>query len=142
MADVNVIPLCLSRYGRQEDKSPRMFGISLYQQRTVELRPEGRRPFNATNLFHSLGIRHPSTPYLSQVPCSWGGVYFPEVWREFHKYLIDRLSERIYNIETMVVPESRSNKWTKSWKKFFIEMVYLRGYVMLYPNYVGFTSLS
>jgi hypothetical protein len=36
----------------------------------------------------------------------------------------------------------RSNKWSKSWKKFFIELVYLRGYVMLYPNYEDFVSLS
>ncbi|KAF8327282.1 uncharacterized protein EI90DRAFT_3127335 [Cantharellus anzutake] len=130
------------RYGAEVNRSPRLFGISLYQQKTIELRPEGRRPFNATHLFHSSGIRHASTPYLSQVPCSWGAIYFPEVWREFHEYLIDRLSERIFDIETLVVPDSRSNKWTKSWKKFFIELVFLRGYLMLYPNYPNFTSFS
>ncbi len=36
----------------------------------------------------------------------------------------------------------RSNRWTRSWKKYFIELVYLRGYVMLYPNYAEFASLS
>jgi hypothetical protein len=45
-------------------------------------------------------------------------------------------------IDRIVVPDVRSNHWTKSWKKYFIEMVYLRGYVMLYPNYAGFVSLS
>jgi hypothetical protein len=45
-------------------------------------------------------------------------------------------------IERIVVPDVRSNNWTKSWKKYFIEMVYLRGYVMLYPNYAEFISLS
>jgi len=32
--------------------------------------------------------------------------------------------------------------WTKSWKKYFIELAYLQGYVMLYPNYDHFVSLS
>jgi hypothetical protein len=36
----------------------------------------------------------------------------------------------------------RSNKWTRSWKKYFIELVYLRGYVMLYPNFRDYLSLS
>ncbi|CAE6425767.1 unnamed protein product [Rhizoctonia solani] len=42
----------------------------------------------------------------------------------------------------IVVPNLRSNKWSRSWKKFFNEMVYLRGYVSLYPNYDHFVSLS
>jgi hypothetical protein len=29
-----------------------------------------------------------------------------------------------------------------SWKRYFIELVYLRGYVMLYPNYANNVSLS
>lgn len=45
-------------------------------------------------------------------------------------------------ISQNIVPNVRSNKWTKSWKKYFIELVYLRGYVMLYPNYEDFVSLS
>jgi hypothetical protein len=45
-------------------------------------------------------------------------------------------------INEIVVPNVRSNNWTKSWKKYFIELVYLRGYVMLYPNYQDFVSLS
>jgi hypothetical protein len=45
-------------------------------------------------------------------------------------------------INTTIVPGVRSNRWTKSWKKYFIELVYLRGYVMLYPNFKNFVSLS
>lgn len=119
-----------------------MFGISLYQQKNIELPPEGRRVFNARALFASNGLPDPTTPYLSPVPCSWGAVYFPEHWREFHTYLSFRLSEYSMKINQIVVPGVRSNKWTKSWKKYFIELVYLRGYVMLYPNYDDFVSLS
>jgi len=130
------------RYGDQRNKSAKLFGISLYQQKNIELKPDGREPFNARALFSNAGLPHLSTPYLSQIPCSWGAVYFPEHWREFHDYLSVRLSEYSMKIEQNIVPDVRSNNWTKSWKKYFVELVYLRGYVMLYPNYPNFISLS
>lgn len=111
--------------------SQRLFGVSLYQPKSVELRPEGRRPFDAHNLFAQLSLPH-NSPYLSQVPCSWGAAYFPEAWREFHQYLSLRLSEHSIDISDTIVPDVRSNRWPKSWKKYFIEMVYLRGYMMLW----------
>lgn len=119
-----------------------MFGISLYQQKNIELKPEGRRPFDAQALFSEHGLNHTHTPYLSQIPCSWGALYFPEHWREFHDYLAVRLSEYAFTIDQEIVPDVRSNRWTKSWKKYFIELVYLRGYAMLYPNYEDFVSFS
>lgn len=122
-------------------RSARLFGVSLYQQRQIELRPEGRQRFDAHSLFDSLGIP-PTTPYLSQIPCSWGAAYFPEVWREFHAYLGLRLSEVSMEISDVVVPEIRSNRWPRSWKKYFVELVFVRGYTMLYPNYDGFVSFS
>ena len=132
----------IGRYGKASNRSPQLFGISLYQQKNVELRLEGRRPFDAKSLFFDHGLSHPQTPYLSQIPCSWGAVYFPEHWKEFHEYLAVRLSEHSFTINEEIVPDVRSNRWTKSWKKFFIELVYLRGYTMLYPNYADFISLS
>ncbi|TFK51709.1 hypothetical protein OE88DRAFT_1628550 [Heliocybe sulcata] len=146
--DVELSPLfyawakmAILRYSGDIDTS-RLFGVSLYQQKTIELKPEGRRPFNARSLFLREGLQHTDTPYLSQIPCSWGAVYFPEHWREFHDYLSFRLSELRLSISDDVIPTLRSNHWTKSWKKYFIELSYLRGYVMLYPNYDNFTSLS
>ncbi|KAI5475594.1 glycosyl transferase family 2 protein [Pseudohyphozyma bogoriensis] len=128
-------------YQPMRDRSSRLFGVSLYQQKNLELRPEGRISFDAHKLFESLSL--PSTlPYLSQIPCSWGAVYFPEVWKEFHAYLALRLSETSLPISDTIVPEIRSNKWPRSWKKYFIELVYMRGYVMLYPNFADFFSLS
>ena len=32
------------------------------------------------------------------------------------------------------LPRSRSNVWPRSWKRFLIDFMYGRGYVMLYPN--------
>lgn len=131
------------RYGDPSlrSASSHLFGVSLYQPRNLELLPDRRRPFDAHKLFSSLSLS-PILPYLSQVPCSWGAVYFPEVWREFHSYLALRLSEIALPISETIVPDIKSNRWPRSWKKYFNELVYLRGYVMLYPNYADFTSFS
>ncbi|KAI0285783.1 hypothetical protein BGY98DRAFT_1130146 [Russula aff. rugulosa BPL654] len=149
--DVEVSPLFYAwlklallryRYGDKEDKSPLLFGISLYQQKSLELHLEGRRPFNARGLFSTTGAAPPNSPYLSQIPCSWGAVYFPEHWREFHTYVAYRLTDVSLSLIENVVPNVRSSRWKQSWKKYFIEMVFLRGYTMLYPNYANFSSLS
>ena len=131
-----------NRYGEKQNLSAHMFGISLYQQKVVETRQEGRVFFNPRTVFAANDMAEYTTPYLSQIPCSWGAVYFPERWREFHSYLNVRLSETLFGIDAVVVPNVRSNRWSKSWKKYFIELAYLRGYVMVYPNYDNFVSLS
>jgi hypothetical protein len=130
------------RYSDPFNASSQLFGISLYQQKVNELGMEGRRPFSAHEKLADEGQQHPTTPYLSPVPCSWGAVYFPEQWRVFHRYLSERLLETQIKLGDVVAPEVRSNHWTKSWKKYFIELAYLRGWVMLYPNYSNFSSLS
>ncbi|THH32025.1 hypothetical protein EUX98_g2162 [Antrodiella citrinella] len=150
--DVEVAPLFYAwvkmsvlKYRRSADRSAKLFGISLYQQKNLELRPEGgRHRFSPRTTFSSVPGVRAHTPYLSQIPCSWGAVYFPEHWREFHDYLSVRLSGDLpsLGIDTIVAPGVRSNKWTRSWKKYFIEMAYLRGYVMLYPNFRDYVSLS
>ncbi|CAG8515441.1 27283_t:CDS:2 [Racocetra persica] len=130
------------RYGPKRVLSGRMFGVSFYNTKINELDMNGRRPFDPRLALK--GTDYPSqTPYLSQVPCSWGAVFFPEIWREFHYYLTARLIDNEGpKLQNITVPNCRANKWRKSWKRFFIELVYLRGYVMLYPNYDNFTSLS
>ena len=177
--------LLLDRYGKEVDRSPRLFGISLYQQIALELHPAGRRRFDARATLAAAGAPHPDAPYLSQVPCSWGALYFPEHWREFYAYLAARLpspsppsppstsssspsatsspsssgpsspspsssSSRAPTCPatplkpgTAVVPGGvRSNHWKRSWKRFFIELAFLRGYAMLYPSFPGARSLS
>lgn len=149
--DVEVSPLfyvwakySILRYrysGGNTELSKAMYGISLYSPRNVELHPAGRRPFHPDNVL--LNLYPPRMPYLSQIPCSWGAVYFPEHWREFHEYLTARLmDEQQNNLLNITVPNSRSVRWKKSWKKYFIELVYLRAYVMLYPNFQSFESFS
>ncbi|KAI8988259.1 hypothetical protein BDF20DRAFT_815607 [Mycotypha africana] len=133
------------RYSGHREAHRLMYGVSLYAPRNLELIPAGRVTFDPNSVLLPAG--HPEhMPYASQVPCSWGGVYFPEHWREFHSYLVRRLEDlnlpKDHQVRLISVPNSRSDKWKKSWKKYFIELVYLRGYVMLYPNFEGFEAFS
>ncbi|KAI9481525.1 MAG: hypothetical protein EXX96DRAFT_480032 [Benjaminiella poitrasii] len=134
------------RYGEDREAYRTMYGVSLYAPRNLELIPTGRVTFDPNTVLQPAGYAR-RTPYGSQVPCSWGGVYFPEHWREFHAYLVRRLEDltlpRNQTERRLIsVPGSRSDKWKKSWKKYFIELVYLRAYVMLYPNFDRFEAFS
>ncbi|GAB5593036.1 hypothetical protein Unana1_07936 [Umbelopsis nana] len=130
------------RYGDPSDRSDLLFGISLYSPRNTEMGMEGRRLFHPDWVLNATSL-DPRTPFLLQVPCSWGAVYFPEHWREFHEYVTARLVDLENGAKLNIsVPESRSNRWKNSWKRYFIEMIYLRGYTMLYPNFQNFTSFS
>ncbi|CAG8670363.1 14255_t:CDS:2, partial [Dentiscutata heterogama] len=131
------------RYGTDRNLTSRLYGVSLYDTKLNEFNiTTGRRPFNPADvLAHT---KYPNqSPYLIQAPCSWGALFFPEIWREFHDYLKARLADIAGpNLQQIEIPESRSNMWTSSWKRFFIELIYLRGYLMLYPNYENSISFT
>lgn len=134
--------------------STQLFGISLYTPRVQELTIPRRKidPYS----------RLKQRAFLWQLPCSWGAVYFPDKWREFIGYIRARLQNTTsYPAESLLpptisqtypdfphgnyevyLPNSRSNAWKKSWKRYFIEMISLRAYVMVYPNYWNQTSFS
>ncbi|KAH7862531.1 hypothetical protein Vadar_006106 [Vaccinium darrowii] len=116
---------------------PELASISLYTPRLVEVVKE-RPKWNATDFFKNI---HPNTPYLHQLPCSWGAVFFPKQWREFYVYMNMRFTEDAKQ-NPVQIPKSRTNGWQASWKKFLIDMMYLRGYVSLYPNFPNQASFS
>ncbi|GMH07122.1 hypothetical protein Nepgr_008962 [Nepenthes gracilis] len=116
---------------------PELTSISLYTPRLVEVVKE-RPKWNATDFFKKI---HPNTPYLHQLPCSWGAVFFPKHWREFYVYMNTRFTEDAKQ-NPVQIPRSRTNGWQASWKKFLIDMMYLRGYVSLYPNFPNQASFS
>ncbi|CAL9203281.1 unnamed protein product [Musa hybrid cultivar] len=116
---------------------PELSSISLYTPRLVEVVKE-RPKWNATEFFKNI---HPNTPYLHQLPCSWGAVFFPRQWREFYAYMNARFTEDAKQ-NPVQIPKSRTNGWQASWKKFLIDMMYLRGYVSLYPNFPNQASFS
>jgi hypothetical protein len=114
-----------------------LFGISLYAPRMLETDPSGRKLFNPKR---ELG--KDDQPYVMQWPSYAGAVYFPEHWREFHDYITGRHADvNGFEMQDVIVPDLRSNEWAKSWRRYFEELVYLRSYVMLYPNFNG-KSLS
>ncbi|KAG6417896.1 hypothetical protein SASPL_120093 [Salvia splendens] len=116
---------------------PELSSISLYTPRLVEVVKE-RPKWNATDYFKRI---HPNTPYLHQLPCSWGAVFLPKQWREFYVYMNMRFTEDA-KANPVQIPKSRTNGWQASWKKFLIDMMYLRGYVTLYPNFPNQQSFS
>ena len=87
-----------------------------------------------------------------QVPCSWGALYFGSMWRAFLHFYRARVRPPFFNLaqETtqrgvgknreplgdpaLLLPGSRSNVWPRSWKRFMVDFMYGRGYLMLYPN--------
>ncbi|XP_049412269.1 uncharacterized protein LOC125875212 [Solanum stenotomum] len=127
----------LSYHYDPEISLPELSSISLYTPRLVEVVKE-RPKWNATDFFKHI---HPNTPYLHQLPCSWGAVFFPKQWREFYVYMNMRFTEDAKQ-NPVQIPRSRTNGWQASWKKFLIDMMYLRGYVTLYPNFPNQTSFS
>ncbi|XP_074366606.1 uncharacterized protein LOC141707376 [Apium graveolens] len=116
---------------------PELSSISLYTPRLIEVVKE-RPKWNGTEYFKHI---HPNTPYLHQLPCSWGALFFPKQWREFYVYMNMRFTEDAKK-NPVQIPKSRTNGWQASWKKFLIDMMYLRGYVSLYPNFPNQTSFS
>ncbi|KAG6472134.1 uncharacterized protein LOC122029049 [Zingiber officinale] len=116
---------------------PELSSISLYTPRLIEVVKE-RPKWIATEFFKQI---HPNTPYLHQLPCSWGSVFFPKHWREFYAYMGARFTEDAKQ-NPVQIPKSRTNGWQASWKKFLIDMMYLRGYVSLYPNFPSQASFS
>lgn len=116
---------------------PELSAIALYSPRLVEVIKE-RPKWNATEFFKDI---HPNTPYLHQLPCSWGALFFPKHWREFYVYMGSRYTEDA-KANDVQIPKSRTNGWQASWKKFLIDMMYLRGYVVLYPNFPNQQSFS
>ena len=130
----------------------KLIGLSLYTPRVHEV-PLKRARFDPFHQVRSLGYTHHDdtpggdasgmgVPFLFQVPCSWGAVYFPEPWREFLNYMTHRTTPHPQPQPNVILPKSLSNNWKNSWKRYMIEMVVLRGYAMLYPNYWNQTSFS
>lgn len=112
---------------RYATRKRELYGISLYSPRVAEAGLERQ----------ILTPPVASTPYLMQAPCTLGGaVYFPEHWREFHDYMTARLADALkYGLQRVQVPGARSMSWTYAWRRYLDEWVYLRGAVMLYPNF-------
>ncbi|KAG0179912.1 hypothetical protein DFQ29_001492 [Apophysomyces sp. BC1021] len=127
---------------RYADRDSSMFGVSLYSPRLIETDPNGRYLFDPAATLDNSGYQKRS-PYLMQSPTPFGALYFPEHWREFHDYITARLADQAKKqLQNVTVPNSRSSQWTNAWRRYLDELIYMRAYVMLYPNYENHLSLS
>jgi len=140
--DIEVSPLflqwimkALSLHRRNHD--PRLVGISLYSPRITET-VSPKRTFDSNDLLREI-TGDAESPYLMQTPCSWGAVYFPEHWNHFLNYMQLRLE---LPEEEFIIPNSRTNGWSESWKRFHFEYLYLKGLYLMYPNFFGQASFS
>ncbi|KAL7327819.1 hypothetical protein PS15p_206190 [Mucor circinelloides] len=122
----------LLKYRYSQTTNKHIFGVSLYSPRIIDTDPSGRLLLQST-----------TSPYLLQVPCSSGSLYFPQHWREFHDYITARLTDQAivkrgsgnkHLFKDSLLTVSKTNRWINSWRKYFDEMIYMRGYVMLYPS--------
>lgn len=115
-----------------------LVGISLYTPKWNEIK------------YPNVVFKVPTSDrlFLMQLPCSWGALYFPWHWRDFRRYFDERRKfENGGGLDVGVnvppLPENaRSNSWERSWKRYYIEYMFYRGLVMLYPNFREQNGLS
>ena len=96
------------------------------------------RRFDAQDLISRLTAR-PNSPYLQQLPCSWGAVYFPRAWREFAQYMQFRVNQ---NNTTPLLIREVDYGLGEELEKYFVEYMYINSYFLLYPNFPNQASLS
>lgn len=132
----------LLRPGRDKN----LLGISLSPIRLDQI-SYPYRPWEASNI---IGAK--PTLYLHAVPSSWGAAYFGDRWGQFSSFVSLRGTPPFFPDEheeermaelglgtklgdpNLWLPDSRSNSWAKSWKRFLVDFAFGRGAYMLYPN--------
>ena len=73
------------------------------------------------------------TPFLWQAPNSNAALYFGDKWMEFHSFLTRRLAAT--KMKTTPIYHKQISDKYPSWMEFLLEMIRVRGYTMLYPNF-------
>ena len=144
----------IKEYGRNANcRDANLMGFSLSPIRLNELTAPPFARWNATNALKGRFTKHRQREYLSVVPSSWGVAYWSDRWREFSFFVDVRAKAPFYSVpleEKLVrekrkydgalmspaelhIPNSRSNVWPRSWKRFMVDFMYARGLLMLYP---------
>ena len=73
-------------------------------------------------------------------------MYFGDKWREFFTFYSSRGKPPFFDVAgevnigqplgdvNLLVPQSRSNYWGSSWRRFMVDFMFGRGYYVIYPN--------
>lgn len=86
---------------------------------------------------YSEALRGPFEPrttdeaYLSQLPCSWGALFTPYMWRQFLNWFEDNKE-----FDPLVPDLGEVNSWpaSRSWKRFLARFMSETGAYVVYPN--------
>lgn len=134
-------------------KYPNIIGVSLNSVRVDQITSQQRRKrlamlglrkddsLDADPFWRNISLPVPNT-ILSQVPNSWGAAYLAAPWQEFLRFWEVARSEVDSHIPMVTVPYSMTYQWERSWKKFLVELMYARGWTMIYPNFPDGRSFS
>ncbi|PJF20060.1 hypothetical protein PSACC_00117 [Paramicrosporidium saccamoebae] len=104
----------------------RFFGISLVTPRYNEI------AMKPVDWIPSQEIGMEESQFLFQLPSSWGALLIPWFWRQFLQFYRWRRDKDGSDLKQSI-PDSAVRYWRRSWKKFLIEFMYMRGLYMLYP---------
>jgi len=148
----------IDAYGRnRECRDKNLMGFSLSPIKLEELRKPFKRWYAAKALGERSNKANRHIAYLSVVPSSWGVAYWSDRWQEFADFADHRIKPPFFDHqaeaighnakgnydklqltpEALQIPDSRSNLWPRSWKRFLVDFMYARGLVMLYPSLPG-----
>ena len=145
--DVSVSPLfpvwtetAVRAYHYGQDRpmgTDQLFGVALYAPRWSQVTDQAWSP-------HADPDQPMHEPYLSQLPCSWGAVYFAGPWRRFLDWYRSPDGGDGGRADPLVPNLAGINRWPheKSWKKFLIRYMVEVGGAMLYPSLPGNMSFS
>jgi hypothetical protein len=150
----------IDAYGRNPDcRDSNLVGFSL----SPILFQEMKKPFKKWDARSMLQERYSNDnrhiAYLSAVPSSWGAAYWSNQWNQFDQFVRLRMQPAFYDTaaelvkgkkyddlrltpDEFLIPDARSNVWPKSWKRFMVDFMYVRGLVMLYPCLPGQKGLA
>jgi hypothetical protein len=135
-------------------RDPNLLGVSLSPMRVDEI----TYPFRRWMTHENIPSKYPI--FLHGTPSSWGVAYFGRPWREFLDFVKVRDSPQFYDVDeaslnltgygwhtkrgdpNLWLPDSRTNNWVKSWKRYMVEFAYGRGAYMLYPNLANSSGLA
>ena len=108
------LELCLNTLNGRSNVS--LIGCSLYKPVVNELSYKSISDWRPIRFNPNAFIKDERQPYMAfQLPSSWGSVYSGLSWAKLQTYYQLR---QLHTHITDVVPDTRSNDWGKSWKRY------------------------
>ena len=90
--------------------------------------------FDEVNVEHSIwpppDMKFNSNIFFLQQPSSWGALFFPEHWKKFVEYFKFKYSTKNADV---VIPNSPINNWHSSWKKYYMEYMFINLVLFIFP---------